>query len=110
MPVRAGLRLSRSTLRAGSSLWRLPGSAPLQRTSGLANTAPSVATKPIAQLRKRFAVQGRSDTELRLDISGLKVLDDDSDERDGACQQHTDGLGDRPAHLHREVGGEQKVD
>src|SRR5947208_1038755 len=72
----------------------------LQHTPGLADTASSVPTQP-----RRF-----SESELCLDVSRLDVLDDDADERDGACQQHADGLGDRPADLDGEIRGGDQID
>ena len=45
-----------------------------------------------------------------LDVLGLEVLDDYAQQRDGATQQYTDGLADRPSHLDREIEGSQHID
>src|SRR6478609_67529 len=51
----------------------------------------------------------RSETEAGFDLAGPEVLDDDAEQRDGACQQGADGLSDRPAHLDRQVERGQQV-
>ena len=43
------------------------------------------------------------------DVLGVELLDDDAEQRDGAGEQHAKGLADGPAHLDREVGGEEQV-
>ena len=63
-----------------------------------------------SKVRTQAQIRRRLEVEPLLDVRGLDLLDDDADQRDGAGQQHADGLADRPAHLDREVGGEEQID
>ena len=58
----------------------------------------------------RWLARRSAQVELRLDISGLEVLDDDPEQRDGPGQQHADRLPDRPANFDREVESGQHID
>ena len=71
---KAGLRELFSMMRAGGDAGGLPGSAPLQRTSGLANTASSVARKSVAQLRKRRRDVNRVGREVVDEVSVDEVV------------------------------------